>query len=128
MGLKMLHLAEFLARLKIDFEPIAQSACDHQHAEPGYRASRKLRHLVMARDATCPAPGCGGSSRHLDMDHTRPWPAGPTDQCNLSAPGRHHHRTKQAPGWTLEQPRPGVFRWTTPSGRIHETRPTRYDL
>jgi hypothetical protein len=62
------------------------------------------------------------------MDHTRPWPAGPTDQCNLGAPGRHHHRTKQAPGWTLEQPQPGIFRWTTPSGRTHETSPTRYDL
>jgi hypothetical protein len=39
---------------------------------------------------------------------------------------RHHH-AKHAPGWKLEQPEPGVMRWTLPSGRSHTTRPTRYD-
>jgi hypothetical protein len=121
-------LAEFLARLKISFEPIAKGTCDHRHAEPRYRPSKKLGHLTRARDATCPAPGCGASSYHSDMDHTEPWPGGPTCECNFGLPCRHHHRSKQAPGWKLEQPEPGVFRWTTPSGRTYETRPTRYDL
>ena len=120
-------LAEFLARLKIDFEPIAAGSCDHRHAEPGYRPGRALRHLILARNATCPAPGCQASSQHSDLDHTRPWPDGTTDECNLGPPCRHHHRTKQAPGWQLEQPEPGVFRWTTPSGHAYETHPTRYD-
>jgi hypothetical protein len=30
---------------------------------------------------------------------------------------RAHHRTKQAAGWHLEQPEPGVLIWTLPSGR-----------
>jgi len=120
-------LAEFLARLKIAVEPIAKGNCDHRHAEPQYRPSRKLGHLIRARNATCPAPGCQASSQHSDLDHTRPWPDGPTDECNVGPPCRHHHRTKQAPGWTLEQPEPGVFRWTTPGGRTYDTRPTRYD-
>jgi hypothetical protein len=120
-------LAEFLARLKITAEPIAKGSCDHRHAEPRYRPSRKLGHLIRARNATCPAPGCEASSYHCDLDHTEPWPGGPTDECGLGPPCRHHHRTKQAPGWKLQQPEPGVFRWTTPSGRTYETRPTRYD-
>jgi hypothetical protein len=45
----------------------------------------------------------------------------------LSPPCRRHHRAKQAPGWDLSQPEPGVMRWTTPSGRIHTTRPTVYE-
>jgi hypothetical protein len=120
-------LAEFLARLKIAVEPIAKGTCDHRHAEPQYRPSRKFGHLIRARNATCPAPGCEASSWHCDLDHTTPWPDGPTDECNVGPPCRHHHRTKQASGWTLVQPEPGVFRWTTPSGRTYDTRPTRYD-
>jgi hypothetical protein len=121
-------LAEFLARLKISLEPIAKGTCDHRHAEPRYRPSRKLGHLIRARNATCPAPGCQASSWHCDLDHTEPWPEGPTDECGLGPPCRHHHRTKQAPGWKLQQPEPGVFRWTAPSGRTYETRATTYDI
>ena len=120
-------LAEFIARLKVTAEPIAKGTCDHRHAEPRYRPSRKLGDLIRARNATCPAPGCQASSYYSDLDHTEPWPAWPTDECGLGPPCRHHHRTKQAPGWKLQQPVPGVFRWTTPSGRTYETRPTRYD-
>jgi len=47
---------------------------------------------------------------------------------DLHVPGcRHHHRVKQAPGWHLAQPQPGIMRWTTPSGRTYTTRPTVYD-
>jgi hypothetical protein len=79
-------LAEFLARLKLSFEPIAKGTCDHRHAEPRYRPSQKLGHLTRARNATCPAPGCEASSWHCDMDHTQPWPEGPTDECNIGLP------------------------------------------
>ena len=34
---------------------------------------------------------------------------------------RHHHRAKQAEGWRLEQPEPGVLIWHTPSGRTYTT-------
>jgi hypothetical protein len=30
-------------------------------------------------------------------------------------------------GWQVEQPKPGVLRWTTPSGRTYTTTPTVYD-
>jgi len=42
---------------------------------------------------------------------------GKTCLCNLAPLCRRHHRTKQARGWALNQVSPGVFAWSTPSGR-----------
>jgi hypothetical protein len=120
-------LAELLRRLNLTLHPIARGTCDHRHREDRYIPSRMLKHLVRARTATCPAPGCGVQACHNDLDHTIAYPAGPTDECNLAPPCRRHHRVKQAPGWKLEQPEPGVMRWTTPSGRRYTTRPTVYE-
>jgi hypothetical protein len=64
---------------------------------------------------------------HSEIDHTMPYPAGATDQCNLAPLCSRHHHAKHAPGWKLQQPEPGVMQWTLPSGRIHTTRPTKYD-
>jgi hypothetical protein len=47
-------------------------------------------------------------------------------QCNHNPLCRHHHRCKQAEGWWLEQPEPGVLVWRTPAGRTYTTTPTRY--
>ena len=122
------QLAELLRALNVTLEPIAKGTCDHRHREDRYKPSRKLGHLVRARTATCPAPGCGASAYHADLDHTVAWPRGTTDECNIAPPCRHHHRVKQAPGWKLEQTSPGVMRWTAPSGRTYTTTPTVYDL
>lgn len=123
------RVAGLLDRLGVRLEPIAQGSCDHSHREERYTPSRKLGHIIRSRTATCPAPGCGASAVHNDLDHTIPWPGGPgTCECNLGPPCRHHHRVKQAPGWRLDQAEPGVMRWTTPSGRGYETRPTVYHL
>jgi hypothetical protein len=34
---------------------------------------------------------------------------------------RRHHRAKQARGWQLTQPEPGMMLWITPSGRGYAT-------
>jgi hypothetical protein len=106
---------------------IAKGACDHTNAEPGYRPSRKLRHLVIARNVRCTAPGCGRAAAACDQDHTRPWDdGGITCECDLAPLCRHHHQIKQTRGWILEQPRPGVLVWTTPSGLTRTITPTAY--
>jgi hypothetical protein len=46
---------------------------------------------------------------------------GRTCECNLAPVCRHHHRANQAPGWYLEQPKPGQMIWRLPSGRVYET-------
>ena len=122
------RLRDMLRRLNLTFEPVAQGTCDHAHAEDHYTPSRKLRHLVRARTATCDAPGCGAQAIYADLDHTVAYPDGATDECNLSPKCRTHHRCKQAPDWKVEQTEPGVIRWTLPSGRTRTTTPTTYDV
>jgi hypothetical protein len=122
------ELADLIRRLSITFRPIAQGSCDHAHAEDHYTPSRRLKHLVRARTATCTAPSCNAQAVHCDLDHTVAYPDGPTCECNLAPKCRRHHRCKQAPGWNVEQPEPGVIRWTVPSGRTYGTTPTVYDL
>ncbi len=109
--------------------PVARGPCDHAHAETGYRPSRKLQHLIRARSARCTAPGCGRPAARCDLDHTVPWDQGGlTCECGLAPLCRHHHKCKQAQGWHLEQPEPGVLVWRTPSGRTYATAPTEYPL
>ena len=121
------RLRHLIQALNIIFDPIAQDTCDHQSAENRYTPSRKLRDLIRARTLTCDAPGCGAQAIYCDLDHTVAYPDGATCQCNLGPKCRRHHRAKQAPGWHVEQPEPGVTRWTLPNGRSHTTEPTVYE-
>jgi len=118
---------DWIDQLHIKLTPIARGTCGHDHAEPGYRPSRKLQHLVKVRNARCTAPGCGRSAGRCDLDHTIAWQQGGlTCECDLAPLCRHHHRCKQAQGWRLEQPEPGVLVWHTPAGRTYVTGPTKY--
>jgi hypothetical protein len=119
--------ADLAAALGAKLEPVAKGACDHAHAEPGYRPSRKLRHLIGARNARCTAYGCGRPAAACDYDHTQPWEdGGLTCECNIAPLCRRHHQIKQAQGWKLEQPEPGLLVWTTPAGLTRTTTPTSY--
>jgi hypothetical protein len=110
-----------------ELTPVIRGPCQHARAEHRYRPGRKLQHLIRARNATCAAPGCGRRAASCDLDHTDPHhQGGRTCECNLAPLCRHHHRCKQAEGWWLEQPEPGVLVWHTPAGRTYTTTPTRY--
>ena len=117
----------FLQRLRIRITPLAVGTCDHRNEEPGYKPSRLLRHLIEARTPRCTAPGCRRPAAQCDQDHTIPYEAGGrTCECGLGPLCRRHHRCKQAQGWTLEQPEPGVFVWITPARRRYTTSPETY--
>jgi hypothetical protein len=117
----------FLQRLRIRITPLAAGTCDHRNEELGYKPSRLLRHLIEARTASCTAPGCRRPAAQCDQDHTIPYEAGArTCECTLGPLCRRHHRCKQARGWTLEQPQPGIFVWITPARRRYITGPKTY--
>jgi Domain of unknown function (DUF222) len=121
--------ADFLRTLNLTLTPVIRGRCDHAQAQRAYRPSRSLRHLVNARNTRCTAPGCSRPAARCDEDHTTPWHLGGlTCPCNIAPLCRHHHRCKQAEGWWLEQPEPGVLKWRAPSGRTFATRPTIYPL
>jgi uncharacterized protein DUF222 len=88
-----------------------------------YRPPAALRDFVRARDKTCVFPGCAVPAHRADIDHTTAFPAGPTDAANLGVMCRSHHRLKQDPRWTVTQPTPGTFVWTSPSARIYTRSP-----
>jgi hypothetical protein len=103
------------------------NTCDHAWQTPTYQPSPALRHLVEARHSSCVFPGCRRPAAQCDKDHTVPYDqSGKTCLCNLAPLCRRHHQAKQASGWRLEQPHPGILTWTTPAGRRYTVRPTRY--
>jgi hypothetical protein len=102
----------------ITITTIQTGTCAHRHQAAGYQPSATLRHLVKTRSPQCGFPGCRLPARRCDDDHTIPYhKGGKTCECNLYPLCRHHHQCKQAPGWHLEQPEPGILIWTTPNGR-----------
>ena len=82
-----------------------------------------LEREVEVRDRNCSFVGCRRPARKSDKDHTRDHAhGGPTTRANVSPLCERHHRLKTEGWWTLRQPRPGRFEWTSPLGRIYRTR------
>jgi hypothetical protein len=104
-------------------------SCAHTDEVHGYRVPGRMRAFLQARDVTCRFPVCRQPAWHSDADHTIPYDqGGRTCRCNLGHTCRTHHQLKQLPGWTLEQPSPGVFRWCTPSGISYMVTPDRHPV
>jgi len=95
--------------------------------EPRYRPSKKLADFVRCRDLTCRFPGCRVPATNCDLDHTIPWPCGPTAASNLKCLCRRHHLLKTfwggQKGWRDQQLDDGTIVWTAPDNRTHTTTP-----
>ena len=71
-----------------------------QDPEPHYRPSTALDEFVRLRDLTCRFPGCDRPATVADIDHTVPYPAGPTHAGALKCYCRKH------PGINRFRPQP----------------------
>ena len=95
--------------------------------EPGYRPSNALDEFVRFRDMTCRFPNCDQPAEHCDVDHTVPWPLGPTHPSNLKCLCRKHHLLKTfwggPGGWGDRQLPDGSVVWTSPAGKLYTTLP-----
>ncbi|MGZ4720367.1 DUF222 domain-containing protein [Oryzihumus sp.] len=91
-----------------------------------YRPNAALARAVRTRDGTCRFPGCAVAATGCDLDHVLRFPDGPTDEANLMALCRHHHRLKHQAGWRVQMSADAVCTWTTPSGMEHVSRPRDY--
>jgi hypothetical protein len=97
--------------------------------EVQYRPSSALAAFVRARDATCIGPACHHSARSggIQLDHTVAYgPAlpgrfrgGSTEAGNLGCVCQPVHTAKTHGGWSLAQPEPGRFVWTSATGRVY---------
>ncbi|HEX6934828.1 MAG TPA: HNH endonuclease signature motif containing protein [Streptosporangiaceae bacterium] len=116
---------DWLAGLR--FTWITRAPCPHGSQVPAYRPPAPVRQAIRARNRTCAFPGCRRPAAASDLDHTIPYDqGGRTCPCNLAPLCRRHHKTKQAPGWKLDQPQPGVLVWTAPHGRRYTVTPSTY--
>ena len=113
--------------LTVTVRPVAVKDCLHERESAGYQPSPTLRHVIRVRQRTCSFPGCRRPAARCDQDHTVPHDqGGRTCECNLAPLCRRHHRAKQAQGWRLDQPEPGVMVWTLPHGRSYQVQPPAY--
>jgi len=95
--------------------------------EPQYRPSRALADFVRCRDLTCRWPGCDKPAYDCDLDHTVPWPFGPTHASNIKCYCRFHHLLKTfwcgVGGWREQQLPDGTLIVTSPTGHTYTTKP-----
>ncbi|GBE67443.1 hypothetical protein MFM001_39050 [Mycobacterium sp. MFM001] len=105
-------------------KPLATPPAD---AQPGYRPSAALAEFVRLRDLTCRFPGCDQPAEVCDIDHTVPFPFGPTHPSNLKLLCGYHHLLKTfytgIGGWADRQLADGTVEWTAPTGHTYTTKP-----
>ena len=95
--------------------------------ESGYRPSAALAQFVRCRDLCCRFPGCDKPAEVCEIDHTIPYPVGPTHPSNLKLLCVFHHLLKTfyigADGWADKQLPDGTVIWTAPTGHMYTTKP-----
>lgn len=98
-------------------------------AVDSYEVPEPMARVVRWRHPYEVFPWGSRASRGLDLDHTRPFehgpgaPPGQTCPDNLGPLSRRVHNAKTHAGWRVEQPRPGVFLWTSPLGYRYRVDP-----
>lgn len=96
----------------------------HTQTARRFPTAAQTRHIV-ARDQRCVFPGCRVPARASQIDHTHPHHlGGPTQEENLGPLcDGDHQPLKHEGGWTLTQPQPGHFHWTSPRGHRYQVGP-----
>ena len=87
-----------------------------------YRPPNPMARYVRARDVRCRWPGCETPATLCDLDHTVPYPIGPTGVGNLVALCRRHHRLKTLAAFDTQQ-WTSVLSVRTPAGQRVATGP-----
>ncbi|HEV8166318.1 MAG TPA: DUF222 domain-containing protein, partial [Actinomycetota bacterium] len=88
-----------------------------------YPPPQDLIDHVVARDRTCRGIGCDRPARSCQIDHTIPYPDGPTAEHNTGPVCDRQHLFKTHGGWQVQQPAPGQFVWRTPTGHTYTKHP-----
>ena len=109
----------------------------HPTHRTSYRPGPRLKDLIRTTWPRCSYPGCATravqASGNCELDHTVPWPQGPTCACNLSPLCKKHHQMKTfgritlTPSTDPHDP-PGTLHWRLPTGRTYTSRPDRMTI
>ena len=121
-------LGYLVGHSRIRVTPVVRPYADV--AVDSYEIPDRIRRQVLLRDTYEVFPYSSRPARNKDLDHTRPFRSGGRGQTragNLGPLSRKVHRAKTHGGWKLEQPRPGIFWWTAPSGYRYQVGPNGTD-
>ncbi len=93
-----------------------------------YSPPADMARHVEIRDQTCRYPSCNRPATRAELDHTVPFPIGPTAASNLAVLCCRHHQLKHAEPVDesqprLRQPSPGQLQWTMPTGHSYSVEP-----
>ncbi len=84
-----------------------------------YRPPQSLADRLIAKHQRCRGPGCRIPARRCHLDHTRPFPAGPTAETNLGPLCQFDHIAKHETDWRCQQRHDGTYVWTSPTGHLY---------
>ena len=110
-------LTYLLGHTRVRVTPVIRPYADI--AVDSYEIPEPIRRQVLLRDTYEVFPYSSRTARAGDLDHTDPYRPGrkrQTRASNLGPLWRTPHRAKTHANWDLQQPRPGIFWWTTPTG------------
>ena len=115
-------LRELAAIAQLKPLPLPRLIC-----EPRYRSSAALAEFVRCRDLCCRFPGCDAPAAVCQIDHTIPYPLGPTHPSNLKLLRIFHHLLKTfytgQGGCAYRQLPDGTVICTAPTGHTYTTTP-----
>jgi hypothetical protein len=91
--------------------------------EPQYVPSAGLARFVRCRDLTCRFPGCDEPADVCDLDHTIPYPVGPTQAANIKCLCRKHRMHKPFLRSNSVSPQPTATKKRRRRGATRRARP-----
>jgi Domain of unknown function (DUF222) len=115
------RLAGYGTWRRVVTDPVSGALLDYGRTR--YTPPPDLADHVTARDRTCRWPGCDRPASACDLDHTIEYPYGPTAVGNLGPFCENHHIGKHHSRWTVRQPAPGRFEFTSPTGHTYTITP-----
>ena len=84
-----------------------------------YRPPQSLADRLIATHQRCRGPGCRMPASRCHLDHTRPFPHGPTAERNLGPLCAFDHIAKHQTDWSAQQRPDGTYLWTSPTGHVY---------
>lgn len=120
---------EMVADTKVRWLVVSGDTGELLHlSEKTWRPSAKLARFVNTRYVTSVGPHSETPAARCHIDHSVPWPAGPTSADNLAPMDVGWHLGKTHGGLVARQLPDGTIEWTTPLGQTFRARPYDYRL
>lgn len=122
------QVSQWLGHDRVVVQPVIDLS--DNPAVDSYEVPTRIARLVRWRHPHEVFPWASRTSTGLDLDHTEAYqhgpgaPPGQTCPDNLGPLSRRVHNAKTHGGWSVEQPCPGVYLWTSPLGyryRVDQT-------